>query len=133
MPKPTASDVKSLVGYVGSLPLPPNPFRAPNDSFTVGAMRGKELFDGKAACVSCHSGPRAGGRKMAWIGTAPAGVMLLAPRLDGVYDTDPYLHDGSALTLEEVFSKKNTNKLHGKAHELSETEMKDLLLYVREL
>jgi len=132
-PKPTAGEVHALADYVGSLPNPPNPYRAPDGAFTPAALRGKALFEGKAECASCHSGPRAGGTKQAWIGTTPPGVLLQVPHLDGVYDTDPYLHDGKARTLEEVFSQYNPNKLHGKAHILSETEMKDLLQYVKEL
>ena len=66
-----------------------------------------------------------------WIGTTPTGMELQPPRLEGVFDTDPYLYDGSARTLEEVFSKRNVNRLHGKVHELSDPEKKDLLQYVR--
>ena len=132
-PKPTPAEVHALVAYVGSLPLAPNPYRSLDNALTAPAMRGKTLFEGKAGCVSCHSGPHAGGQQKAWIGTTPAGVDLQVPRLDAVYDTDPYLHDGRARTLEEVFSVQNPKKLHGKAHELSNLERKDLLEYVREL
>ncbi len=131
--KPTKAEVAALVDYVGSLALAPNPYRSPDNSFTAPGVRGKSLFEGKAGCVACHSGPHSGGQKKAWIGTMPPGVDLEVPRLDGVYDTYPYLHDGKAQTLEEVFSEQNPKKLHGKAHELSDTERKDLLEYVREL
>ena len=53
--------------------------------------------------------------------------------LDGVYDTYPYLHDGKAQTLEEVFSEQNPKHLHGKTEDLSDSERKDLFEYVREL
>lgn len=131
--KPTKAEVRALTDYVGSLPLAPNPYRSPDNSFTATGLRGKALFDGKAGCASCHAGPHAGGQQKAWIGTTPEGVNLIAPRLDGVYDTDPYLHDGKARTLEEVFLEQNPKKLHGKAHELSDVERKDLLEYVRVL
>jgi YVTN family beta-propeller protein len=131
--KPTPAEVKALVAYVGSLPLAPNPFRSADNSFTAAGMRGKALFEGKAACASCHTGPHSGGQKKAWIGTTPEGIDLEVPRLDGVYDTYPYLHDGKAATLEEVFSEQNAKHLHGKAHELSDSERKDLFEYVREL
>jgi YVTN family beta-propeller protein len=132
-PKPTPRAVKALANYVESLPLPANPYRSTDGSLTEAAVRGKALFEGKAGCASCHSGPRSGGTRKAWIGTTPAGIDLQVPRLDGVHDTDPYLHDGKARTLEEVFSQNNAKKLHGKAHELSQTEIKDLLRYVKEL
>jgi YVTN family beta-propeller protein len=132
-PKPSPREVKAISSYVESLPLPPNPFRTQDGSLTAAAVRGKVLFEGKAECVKCHSGPRAGGTQKAWVGTTPAGLALQVPRLDGVYDTDPYLHDGKARTLEDVFSRNNAKKLHGKAHELSQAETKDLLRYVKEL
>lgn len=131
--KPTEAEVRALADYVGSLPLPPNPYRAPDGSFTASALRGKELFAGKAGCASCHAGSKTSGLHKVWIGTTPPGVELQAPHLEGVYDTDPYLHDGKARTLEEIFSRYNPKKLHGKAHELSPTEIKDLLRYVKEL
>ena len=70
---------------------------------------------------------------MAWLGTTPKGVDLDVPHLQGVYDSYPYLHDGRAATLEEIFERYNTDNLHGKAHLLTPEELKDLLEYVREL
>ncbi len=131
--KPSAAEVRAMADYVGTLQTSPNPYRALDGSLTAAAVRGRELFTGKAGCVSCHVGPTSGAARRAWIGTTPPGMELQPPRLEGVFDTDPYLHDGSARTLEEVFSKKNANRLHGKAHELSDVEIKDLLQYVREL
>jgi len=130
--KPTESEVRALEKYVGALPLPPNPFRGSDGALTLAAVRGKDLFKGKAGCESCHSARKTIARK-AWIGTTPQGVDLQVPHLEGVYDTYPYLHNGKAETLEQVFSEHNEKKLHGKAHELTDTEMKDLLEYVREL
>jgi mono/diheme cytochrome c family protein len=132
-PKLTSAQVAQITGYVGTLPLTANPFRTANGSFTEAAARGKMLFDAKAGCASCHShGPQKTVPKV-WIGTTPPGVLLQAPRLEGVYDTDPYLHDGSAATLEEVFSKHNEQHLHGNAHLLTDGEIKDLLRYVKEM
>ena len=131
--KPSAQEVHALADYVGALPAPPNPYRAEDNSFTAPALRGKELFEGKAGCVSCHAGTMSGGQGKAWIGTTPPDVKLQIPRLNGVYDTDPYLHDGSARTLEAIFSQHNPQNLHGKAKDLSDAERKDLLRYVKEL
>ena len=49
----------------------------------------------------------------------PPGVELNLPHRPAVYDTDPYLHEGRARTLEEIVGRYNSQKLHGKAHELS--------------
>jgi YVTN family beta-propeller protein len=132
-PKLSDAEVKALGDYLQSLPLPPNPFRAAGGVLTEVAQRGKILFDGRAGCARCHSGPKSGAQHKASVGTTAEGVELDVPHLAGVYDTDPYLHDGSARTLEEIFTKRNPQKLHGRAHELTETELADLIEYVREL
>lgn len=132
-PKPEEAKVQAIVDYVRSLPLPPNPYRAAGGGLTPEGERGRMLFQGKAGCAACHAGPKAGGARKAWIGTTPEGMELDVPHLVGVFDTDPYLHDGSAKSLESIFAEHNPRKLHGRAHELTSPEMKDLLEYVREL
>ncbi|HTE21269.1 MAG TPA: c-type cytochrome, partial [Armatimonadota bacterium] len=132
-PKLAEPELRAMVEYVKALRLPRNPHRNPDDSFSAAGLRGKTLFTGKAECATCHTGPRAGGQRMGWIGSTPKGVDLDVPHLAGVYDTDPYLHDGRAKTLEEIFGKHNPQGLHGKAHELTPEELKDLIQYVREL
>ena len=124
---------RALTDYLESLPLPPNPYRALDGTLTPEGQRGKLLFEARAGCARCHAGPKAGGRNQAWIGTTREGMALDVPHLAGVYDTDPYLHDGRAKTLEEIFQRHNAQQLHGKVQELSPGEMKDLLEYVREL
>lgn len=132
-PKPDPGSLKALADYVASLRLPPNPYRNPDGSFTEAARRGRVLFEGKAGCIDCHTGPHAGAQRKAWIGTTPEGVDLDVPHLVGVYDSYPYLHDGRAATLEAIFAEHNPRRLHGRAHELSPEELRDLLEYVREL
>jgi YVTN family beta-propeller protein len=131
--KLTPAQTAALAEYVGSLPLTANPYRTCTGGFTEAALRGKTLFDGKAGCISCHTNSNQRSVPKVWIGTTPPGVLLQPPRLEGAYDTDPYLHDGSAHTLEEIFTQHNGEKLHGNANLLSDMEMKDLLRYVKEL
>lgn len=128
-----ADEVASLVGYLESLRLPPNPHRNPDGSFTEAALRGRALFAGKAGCADCHTGPKAGGQRKAWVGTTPAGLDLDVPHLAGVYDSDPYLHHGKARTLEEIFTRHDPEGKHGNMGALTAEERKDLLDYVRQL
>lgn len=132
-PRLSEPEVDAMVTYLASLKLPPNPHRNPDGTMTESALRGKALFTGKAECGTCHAGPKAGGGRKGWVGTTPEGLALDVPHLAGVYDTYPYLHDGSAATLEEIFSKRNPKKAHGKADALTEAELADLLAYVRQL
>jgi YVTN family beta-propeller protein len=129
---PTPAEVKAMADYVGSLPHPPNPYRTADGRLTEAAQRGKALFAGKAGCVSCHAGARGTRREKAWVGTTRAGVELQVPHLDGVYDSYPYLHNGRAATLEQIFTEQNGARRHGNAHLLTASELSDLLAYVRE-
>ncbi len=132
-PQP-AETLKELARHLDSLAHPPNPYRGAEDSLTEAAERGRTLFAGKAGCATCHSGERFGGSgKRAAVGTTADDLALDVPHLQGVYDTAPYLHDGRASSLETIFSKHNGFRKHGKAHELSASELADLLSYVRSL
>jgi YVTN family beta-propeller protein len=132
-PKLDETRLRALVSFLKAQRLPPNPHRNPDQSHTEAGLRGKALFAGKADCASCHTGPKAGGQRKAWVGTTPQGVDLDVPHLVGVYDTYPYLHHGKAQTLEEIFTTQDPQEVHGKAHALTPEELKDLLQYVREL
>ncbi len=119
---------------VGQFPMPPNPYRTLEGELTPQARRGQALFTGKAGCSSCHTGELYGGTGLTgWVGTTDDRLEVDVPHLHGVYDSAPYLHDGRAKTLEEIFSRYNSEQKHGKAHELSQEELADLLRYVREL
>ncbi len=138
-PPLSQTQVEELIRYITSQRLPANPFRKDDGTNTDAGLRGKALFNGKAGCVACHGGRNFGGNAAAGgelrvnVGTTPAGTDLDVPHLVGVYDTYPYLHTGEAKSLEEVLTRYNTRQLHGKAHELTPEELRDLVAFVREL
>lgn len=127
------AEIRALADYVASLRMPPNPYRQPDGSFTPAALRGRALFEGKAECSGCHAGPHAGGGAKYDLGFTQNGTPLEVPHLVGVYDTAPYLHDGRARTLEEIFTRHNPQQTHGKAHLLTPEELQDLIRYLKEL
>lgn len=122
-----------LTEFVQSLTIGPNPYRNVDQTMTAPALRGKLLFEGKAECRTCHTGPKWGGQRKGFIGTTPEGVDLDVPHLNGVFDTYPYLHDGRAPTLESIFSKHDPQGKHGRAATLSADELGDLIQFLREL
>lgn len=133
-PEQSPQTLQALAAFAESLPIAANPLRGPDGDFTPAARRGRALFEGKAGCVACHDGPAAGGSgRRAWIGTTAEGLTLDVPHLRGAFDSAPYLHDGRAATLDQVFSRWNSRQKHGNAHLLTATELEDLLCYVREL
>lgn len=133
-PKQDHDTLHALWNLVDLFPMPPNPYRNRDGSLTERGRRGKILFEGKAACLSCHSGELRGGTdQKAYVGTTRGGLKLDVPHLHGVHDSEPYLHDGRARTLEEIFSRHNRENLHGKADRLTPSELADLAQYLREL
>jgi hypothetical protein len=71
--------------------------------------------------------PHSGGR----LGGPLAG--LDTPGLKGLWDTAPYLHDGSAPTLEAMLSTANPQDRHGKTSGLTDTERSDLIGFLQQL
>lgn len=133
-PEPGELRTRQLAAALGSFRLPPNPYRQAGQQLTPAAQRGSEIFEGKARCSGCHSGAlRGGGGIRAEIGTTPEGLRLDVPQLLGVHDTAPYLHDGSAPTLESIFTARNREGRHGNYQDLTPDEKMALLDYLRQL
>jgi YVTN family beta-propeller protein len=55
------------------------------------------------------------------------------PQLLGVGDTAPYLHDGRAQTMEELWTVYNTNDLHGVSSYMNKIQLNDLIEFLKTL
>ncbi len=110
------------------------------------AVRGQKLFQSETTkCATCHSGAyycdsQPGLEfKRHDVGTGkddPSELMGTAydtPTLLGVYRSAPYLHDGTAATLRDVLTTKNTADQHGTTSQLSPTEIEDLVAFLKAL
>jgi cytochrome c peroxidase len=62
--------------------------------------------------------------------TDNTGVLKAAP-LTNIALTAPYLHDGSAHTLEEIWTVFNPDDKHGRTNDLTKDELNDLIEYLR--
>jgi len=145
-----SADLDDLAAYVSSLTMPArSPFRQDDGTLTVAARRGKALFlSPGVGCATCHAGPRFTDSTLAGgpanfirhnVGTfGPGSGMRLSgpldgldtPGLRGVWDTSPYLHDGSAMTLLDVITTRNPNDQHGVTSTLSAAQRADLVAYL---
>jgi DNA-binding beta-propeller fold protein YncE/cytochrome c551/c552 len=138
-------DLDALAAYVTSLTkVHPSPYKNPNGTFTAEALSGKTVFD-QAGCGSCHSGSNFTDRKtntLHDVGTiqASSGKRLnqtltgfATPTLKGIWETAPYLHDGSAATLRDVLITKNTSGKHGNTASLSSTQINQLIAYLNQI
>jgi YVTN family beta-propeller protein len=132
--EPTGTEVEDIVAYLQSLP-PPRPLPQ-KEADKPAIARGQALFQGKGRCTACHHRVAFDDDKTHDVGTRGVGDTQDAfdtPALRGVARTAPYLHDGRANTLEEVFTKYNPEQRHGAAHKLSKVELADLIAYLKSL
>jgi MYXO-CTERM domain-containing protein len=136
-------ELDALAAYITSFEhVGRSPFRNADGSFSKDAREGRKVFE-RAGCVPCHSGPdftdsplnvlhdvgtllpTSGNR----LGAALTGIDT--PTLKGLWQTAPYLHDGRAATLYDVFAA--TQDHMGVVSNLSQIELDQLVRYLLEL
>jgi len=125
--------------YLKGLKPAPSPYLVKQASGSFGlsasAERGKVLFAG-AGCATCHSGDLFSDLKKYDVGTGTGrekGLKFDTPILVEVWRTGPFLYDGRAATMEEVFTKFNDKDQHGATSKLNPAQIKDLVEYVLSL
>ena len=59
------------------------------------------------------------------------GRLLKSAPLTNIALTAPYLHDGSARSLEEIWTVYNPADKHGRTNDLTKDELNDLIEYLR--
>jgi YVTN family beta-propeller protein len=136
-PKPKSEDIQALIAFLDTLDYPKSPYREPDGGLSAAAKRGEAVFRSeKAACSTCHSGPEFTDGKVHIAGLEERDDAYRGynpPSLRGIYDKDPYLHDGRARTLREALSgPHNCQKVTGIA-ELADQELNDLIAYLKTL
>jgi YVTN family beta-propeller protein len=140
-------ELTDLVTFVMAQPFRPNRYRLPNGELTAAQERGKAIFErtmdktGKAIpennqCAFCHSGPKYTNKQLFDVGSGKPtdrSPLIDTPQLNNVHLTAPYLHDGSARSLEEIWTVFNPNDTHGRTNDLTKDELNDLIEYLRTL
>jgi len=58
---------------------------------------------------------------------------LDVPHLNNIYDSAPYLHNGAARTLEEMFTRFNLFEWHGATRDLTRRQFNDMIAYLKSL
>jgi DNA-binding beta-propeller fold protein YncE/cytochrome c553 len=140
-----SADLDALASYVASLDhANPSPYRNPDGSLTADGLAGRAIFS-RLGCDFCHGGSEltdSARGSLHDVGTLSEGSGMRAgeplfgidtPTLLGVWETPPYLHDGSAPTLRDVLTSKNPDDLHGYVSSLAEPEVDQLVAYVAQL
>lgn len=141
-------DLDALTAYIlTGIKNPPNLQYNPDGKLSEAQLRGKELFErtkdnyGREIpeanrCITCHTPPYYTNRKLAYVQTLALtddSILFDTPHLNDVYASAPYLHDGRAATLEEIWTKYGKNDKHGVVNDLTKIQLNDLIEYLKSL
>jgi YVTN family beta-propeller protein len=148
----SVEDLNALVAYYSSLKPMPNRWRSPDGALTPAQARGKAIFERTATksgqpipvsnrCVTCHPAPYYTSRQKFDVGTTSpfdktpwdSGREFDTPQLNDVVMSAPYLHDGKAQTLEEIWTLYSPEDKHGMASDLGKEGLNDLIEYLKTL
>lgn len=119
----------------------------PDGELSEAQLRGKKIFERTKdnngneipvgnRCITCHTPPYYTNRKLTYVQTLAStddSIMFDTPHLNDIYSSAPYLHDGRAATLEEIWTKYGTQDMHGRVNDLSKIQLNELIDYLKSL
>ncbi len=143
----TPEELSALDTYITTILRPKNPYHPVGSRYTPAQRRGKLMFertmtnDGREVpvelrCVSCHPGPYHTDRSLHDVGTrhpTDRGGLFDTPHLNNIFDSAPYLHNGMASTLEEIWTVHNPDDRHGVTNDMTKDQLNDLIEYLKTL
>ncbi|MCJ7449477.1 MAG: hypothetical protein MUO72_17510 [Bacteroidales bacterium] len=141
-------DLDALAAYIMTgIPNPPNLQYNPNGELTESQKHGKAIFERTHnfkgyeipivnRCVTCHPAPYYTNKKMADVGTLAASddsILFDTPHLNNIFASPPYLHDGRAASLEEIWTLYGKTEQHGSVNDLTKIQLNELIEYLKAL
>lgn len=142
------TQVQDLVRFIRSLRLPPNPHLGPEGRLNAQQRRGRAIFfrtktntgeiiPDRDRCYYCHAPlTHYTSRVKENVGTGTrydTDKVFDVPQLQGAYMRPPYLHNGEALTLEEIWTKYNPKDKHGYTSDMNKVQLNDLIEFLKTL
>jgi YVTN family beta-propeller protein len=143
----TPEELSAVDTYICQIQRPPNRHRPLGAELTEAQRRGKAMFERTRAnngrniarenrCSTCHSPPLFTDRARHDVGTMgpyDREVVFDTPHLFNIYDSAPYLHNGIAPSLEEIWTKYNPHDKHGITNDMTKDQLNDLIEYLKTL
>ncbi len=141
-------ELNALVAFIfQELENPPNIYQLPNGELTEAQKRGKKIFERTVTnygeeiperdrCITCHPPPYFTDRSSADVGSGFATDTeehFDTPKLNNIVDSPPYLHDGRAETLEEIWTTYAEDDTHGYVNDMTKMELNDLIEYLKSI
>lgn len=126
---------------------PPNLRYNPDGELTEAQKRGEKIFfrtqdnfgneiKPKDRCYVCHPPPDFTNKNFEDVGSlAPTddSIPFDTPQLNNMFNAEPYLHDGRAQTLEEIWTKYDDNDRHGITSDMTKDQLNDLVKFLKSL
>ncbi len=143
----TPEQLAALDLYICTIPRPPNRYRPVGAELTEAQRLGKAMFERTRTnagalippenrCVTCHFPPLYTDRQIHDVGTKMEFDEVAefdVPHLSNIYDSAPYLHNGIADTLEEIWTKYNPYDQHGVTNDMTKDQLNHLIEYLKTL
>ncbi len=143
----TPDELRAVNDYTVTIPRPPNRHRPLGAPLSEAQRRGKVLFertrtnDGReippeGRCAFCHFPPYFTDRQRRDVGTkhpSDRQGSFDVPHLSNIYDSAPYLHNGIANTLEEIWTVHNPYDTHGYTNDMTKDQLNDLIAFLKTL
>ena len=141
-------ELEGLVAFLRSIPLAPNRHLAASGQLTDAQERGRVMFyrartnDGREIpyqnrCDTCHPADTHYTNRISTdVGsnTRHDTISLFdTPQLDRVYENAPFLHNGMALTLEEIWTVYNNKDTHGVTSDMRKEQLNDMVEFLKTL
>ena len=141
-------DLDALTAYIlTGIKNPPNLLYNAKGELTEAQLRGKEIFERTKdnygneipeanRCITCHTPPYYTNRKMSYVqtlATTDDSILFDTPHLNDIYASAPYLHEGRATTLEEIWTKYGKNDKHGVVNDMTKIQLNELVDYLKSL
>ncbi len=141
-------NLDALVAYITTgIKHPPNLMYNPNGKLTESQKRGKEIYDRSVdnfgmdipennRCITCHPPPLYTDLQMSDVSTlsdTDDPILFDTPHLHNIFSSAPYLHDGRAETLEEIWTVYGEDDKHGHVNDLTKMQLNDLIDYLKSL
>jgi YVTN family beta-propeller protein len=143
----TPEELRAVNDYTVTISRPPNRHRPLGAPLSEAQRRGKVVFertrtnDGReippeGQCAFCHFAPYFTDRERRDVGTRHASDRqgsFDVPHLNNIYDSAPYLHNGIANTLEEIWTVHNPYDTHGYTNDMTKDQLNDLIEFLKTL
>lgn len=141
-------DLDAITSYImRGNPYPPNLQFNPDGNLTDVQLRGKKIFERTMdnfkreipvnnRCITCHPGPYYTNKQpfdVSTLALSDDSIQFDTPHLNNIYASPPYLHDGRAHTLEEIWTLYGRDDRHGVTGDMTKIELNELIEYLKSL